>query len=282
MKLVRFGEAGAEKPGFFDDEHVLRDLSGEIDDFAGEALSKASLKKIAGWDPKSFPKADPSNRLGAPVGQVGNFYAIGRNYAEHAAETGSEVPTEPMLFNKATSCIVGPHDDIVVPLGSTKLDWEVEVAIVMAEAAHYISEDLVLDHVAGFCLCNDVSERAFQKDRGGQYVKGKSAPTFGPLGPWLVTPDELDDLATIDLWLDVNGERRQTGTTADMVFSIRTIVSHVSQFLKLMPGDVITTGTPAGVAAGMKPPLWLKPGDVVTLGGKGLGEQRQVVKAHSA
>ena len=282
MKLVRFGEAGHEKPGLIDAEHVLRDLSGEIADFDGPNLSKVSLTKIGGWDPKSFPKADPSHRLGPPVGRVGNFYAVGRNYAEHAAETGSKVPTEPMLFNKATSCIVGPRDDIVVPLGSTKLDWEVEVAIVMAETAHYISEDLVLDHVAGFCLCNDVSERAFQKDRGGQYVKGKSAPTFGPLGPWLVTPDELGDLAAIDLWLDVNGERRQTGTTADMVFSIRAIVSHVSQFLRLMPGDVITTGTPAGVAAGMKPPLWLKPGDVVTLGGKGLGEQRQVVKTHSA
>lgn len=282
MRLVRFGAAGAEKPGFVDDEHVLRDLSGEIGDFAGAALSKASLDKIAGWDPRSFPRADPSSRLGAPVGHVGNFYAIGRNYAEHAAETGSAVPTEPMLFNKATSSIVGAHDDIVVPPGSSKLDWEVEVAIVMAEEAQCISEDLVLDHVAGFCLCNDVSERAFQHERGGQYVKGKSAPTFGPLGPWLVTPDEIEDLAGIDLWLDVNGERMQTGTTAGMVFSIRTIVSHVSQFLRLMPGDVITTGTPAGVAAGMKPPRWLKPGDVVTLGAKGLGEQRQVVKARHA
>ena len=279
MRLVRFGEIGAERPGLVDGDNVMRDLSGEIDDLAGDTLTKTGLERIRRIDPKSLPKADPSHRLGAPVGRVGNFVAVGLNFVDHAEETGLDLPAEPLLFNKAPSCISGPHDDVIVPKGSDKLDWEVEVAVVIGDEALYVTQDQALDHVAGFCLCNDVSERSFQMSRGGQFVKGKSAPTFGPLGPWLVTPDEIDDPAAIDLWLDVNGERMQTGSTSDMVFSIKACVSHISQFMKLMPGDVVITGTPAGVGLGRKPPRFLQPGDIVTLGGRGLGEQRQVIKA---
>ncbi|GGD36844.1 fumarylacetoacetate hydrolase family protein [Aureimonas glaciei] len=282
MRLVRFGEPGAEKPGLIDADHVLRDLSGEIDDIAGDHLSRAGLDRIRALDPKSLPKADPSRRLGPCVGRVGNFIAVGLNYADHAAETGAELPSEPVLFNKATSSIVGPHDDVIIPLGSTKLDWEVEIAIVIGETAHNVSEAEALDHVAGFCLCNDVSERAWQKERGGQWMKGKSAPTFGPLGPWLVTTDAIEDVQAIDLWLDVSGRRMQTGSTSTMIFPVRTLVSYISQFIALQPGDVITTGTPAGVGAGMKPPRWLQPGDIIALGGTHLGEQRLTVKAHTA
>jgi 2-keto-4-pentenoate hydratase/2-oxohepta-3-ene-1,7-dioic acid hydratase in catechol pathway len=282
MRLVRFGEPGAEKPGLIDADHVLRDLSGEIDDIAGDHLSRAGLDRIRALDPKSLPKADPSRRLGPCVGRVGNFIAVGLNYADHAAETGAELPSEPVLFNKATSSIVGPHDDVIIPLGSTKLDWEVEIAIVIGETAHNVSEAEALDYVAGFCLCNDVSERAWQKERGGQWMKGKSAPTFGPLGPWLVTTDAIEDVQAIDLWLDVSGRRMQTGSTSTMIFPVRTLVSYISQFIALQPGDVITTGTPAGVGAGMKPPRWLQPGDIIALGGTHLGEQRLTVKAHTA
>ncbi|WP_152047251.1 fumarylacetoacetate hydrolase family protein [Aureimonas psammosilenae] len=281
MRLVRFGEAGKEKPGLIDAENVLRDLSGEIDDIAGSHLSRAGLDRIRALDPKSLPKADPSHRLGPPVAGTTNFLAVGRNYAEHAAETGSDVPTEPLIFNKAISCIIGPRDDIVIPKGSNSTDWEVELAIVIGERALNVSQADALDHVAGFCLCNDVSEREWQKNRGGQWVKGKSAPTFGPLGPWLVTRDEIEDVQALDLWLDVNKERRQTGTTADMIFGVAHLVSYISDFLALQPGDIITTGTPPGVGAGMKPPLFLKAGDIVALGGSHLGEQRQVVKAYS-
>jgi 2,4-diketo-3-deoxy-L-fuconate hydrolase len=282
MKLVRFGEPGAEKPGLIDADHVLRDLSGEIDDIAGSHLSRAGLERIRALDPKSLPKADPSRRLGPCVGRVGNFIAVGLNYADHAAETGAEPPTEPVLFNKATSSIVGPHDDVIIPPGSTKLDWEVEIAIVIGEEAYNVSEGDALDHVAGFCLCNDISERAWQKERGGQWMKGKSAPTFGPLGPWLVTTDAIDDVQAIDLWLDVSGRRMQTGSTSTMIFPVRTLVAYISQFIALQPGDVITTGTPAGVGAGMKPPRWLQPGDIIALGGTHLGEQRLPVKAYTA
>lgn len=279
MRLVRFGERGAEKPGMIDEAHVLRDLSGEIDDIAGPHLSRSGLERIARLDPKSLPKADPSRRLGAPVGSVGNFIAVGLNYADHAAETGADIPKEPILFNKATSSIVGPHDDVIIPKRSEKLDWEVEIAIVIGEVAHNVSEAEALDHVAGYCLCNDVSERSWQKDRGGQWMKGKSAPTFGPLGPWLVTRDEIPDPQAIDLWLDVAGQRMQTGSTSTMIFSVRTLIAYISEFIALQPGDIITTGTPPGVAAGMKPPRWLRDGDIVTLGGTHLGEQRQTVKA---
>ncbi|MCW7542929.1 fumarylacetoacetate hydrolase family protein [Aurantimonas litoralis] len=282
MRLVRYGEAGNEKPGLIDDDHVLRDLSEDVGDIAGEFLGRAQMERIRAIDPKSLAKADPSHRIGSPVGRVGNFIAVGLNYSDHARETGADIPKEPILFNKAPSCIVGPHDDVVVPRGSDKLDWEVEIAIVIGDEASYVSEADAMDHVAGFCLCHDVSERSFQIERGGQWMKGKSAPTFGPLGPWLVTPDTLGDPQAVDLWLDVNGERMQTGSTATMIFGVRTLVSYISQFMRLMPGDVITTGTPPGVGMGMKPPVFLKPGDIVTLGGTHLGEQRQTIRAATA
>ncbi|MEF2553045.1 fumarylacetoacetate hydrolase family protein [Aurantimonas sp. A2-1-M11] len=279
MRLVRYGESGSEKPGLIDDDHVLRDLSEDVGDIAGEFLGRAQMERIRTLDPKGLAKADPSHRIGPPVGRVGNFIAVGLNYADHAKESGMDIPKEPILFNKAPSCIVGPHDDVVVPRGSDKLDWEVEIAVVIGDEASYVSEADAMDHVAGFCLCNDVSERTFQAERGGQWMKGKSAPTFGPLGPWLVTPDTLGDPQAVDLWLDVNGERMQTGSTATMIFGIRMLVSYISQFMRLMPGDVITTGTPPGVGMGMKPPRFLKPGDIVTLGGTHLGEQRQTIRA---
>ena len=280
MRLVRFGEPGEEKPGLIDGDHVLRDLSGEIDDIAGHQLSRAAIERIRSLEPKSLPKADPSRRIGPCVGQVGNFIAVGLNYADHAAESGATPPSEPVLFNKATSSLVGAHDDVIIPPGSTKLDWEVEIAIVIGDTAYNVSEADALDHVAGFCLCNDVSERAWQQERGGQWMKGKSAPTFGPLGPWLVTPDEIEDVQAIDLWLDVSGTRMQTGSTANMIFPARTLIAYISQFIALQPGDVITTGTPAGVGAGMKPPRWLQAGDIIALGGTHLGEQRSMVKAY--
>ncbi|MDX1732402.1 MAG: fumarylacetoacetate hydrolase family protein [Aurantimonas coralicida] len=282
MRLVRYGEAGNEKPGLIDDDHVLRDLSEDVGDIAGEFLGRAQMERIRAIDPKSLAKADPSHRIGSPIGRVGNFIAVGLNYSDHAKETGADIPKEPILFNKAPSCIVGPHDDVIVPRGSDKLDWEVEIAIVIGDEASYVSEADAMDHVAGFCLCHDVSERSFQIERGGQWMKGKSAPTFGPLGPWLVTPDTLGDPQAVDLWLDVNGERMQTGSTATMIFGVRTLVSYISQFMRLMPGDVITTGTPPGVGMGMKPPVFLKPGDIVTLGGTHLGEQRQTIRAATA
>ncbi|RFC66040.1 FAA hydrolase family protein [Fulvimarina endophytica] len=280
MRLIRYGEKGSEKPGIVDDEHVLRDLSGEIDDIAGEVLSRRGLERLAAIDPKSLPKIDPSHRLGCPVGRVGHFIAIGQNYAEHASELGNDLPSEPLVFSKAPSSISGPHDDIPIPPGSTKLDWEVELAIVIGERAFAIEESEAMDHIAGFCLCNDVSERAFQKERGGQFIKGKSAPGFGPLGPWLVTPDRVGDPQALDLWLNVNGETCQRGSTSDMIFSVKHIVAYLSDFMQLEPGDIITTGTPSGVGAGMKPPKFLKDGDIVTLGIEGLGEQRQVVTTY--
>jgi len=279
MRLVRYGESGAEKPGLIDDENVLRDLSEEVADIAGETLSRAGLERLRALNPKGLAKVDPSHRIGPPVGRVGNFIAVGLNYADHAKESGMDIPAEPILFNKAPSSIVGPHDDVIVPKGSDRLDWEVEIAIVIGDEALYVSEEQAMDHIAGFCLCNDVSERTFQTQRGGQWMKGKSAPSFGPLGPWLVTPDALGDPQAVDLWLDVNGERMQTGSTATMIFPITKLVSYISQFMRLMPGDVIITGTPPGVGMGMKPERYLKPGDIITLGGRGLGEQRQTVQA---
>jgi len=279
MRLVRFGEMGSEKPGLIDDDNQLRDLSGEIDDLAGSALTRHGLDKIRALDPRSLPKMDPNQRLGSPVAGTRTFIAVGLNYVDHAKETGAEIPKEPVLFSKAATSISGPRDEIVIPHGSTKLDWEVEIAIVIGEPTFQVSKEAALDHVAGFCLCNDVSERSWQKERGGQWLKGKSAPGFGPLGPWLVTTDAIEDVQALDLWLDVNGERRQSGSTADMIFDVRTVVSYVSQFMRLEPGDVITTGTPAGVGAGMTPPVFLKDGDIVTLGNARLGEQRQIVRA---
>jgi 2-keto-4-pentenoate hydratase/2-oxohepta-3-ene-1,7-dioic acid hydratase in catechol pathway len=277
MKLLRFGPAGSEKPGALDGDSNIRDLSSVVPDIGGNALRREGLDRLRAVDLTRMPKAPTGARIGACVGGVGNFVAIGLNYADHAAEAGLAAPEEPVLFNKAPSCVVGPNDDVVVPRGSTKLDWEVELAVVIGEEASYVAENDALRYVAGYCVCHDVSERAFQNERGGTWTKGKGCPTFGPLGPWLVTSDEVEDAQQLDLWLDVNGERRQTGSTRTMIFGVAFLVSYVSQFMILKPGDVITTGTPPGVGMGMKPPRYLKAGDVVSLGIAGLGEQRQTV-----
>jgi len=277
MKLVRFGEPGREKPGLVDAGGTIRDLSGVIPDINGAMFASGGLSKLKGLDPKTLPAVLAGTRLGACVGNVRNFIAIGLNYADHAAETGAPIPAEPIIFNKAPSCIVGPNDGIVLPRGSLKTDWEVELAIVIGERASYVGANEALEFVAGFCVCNDVSEREYQLERGGTWTKGKGCPTFGPLGPWLVTRDEIKDVQNLSMWLDVNGERMQRGSTSTMIFNAAKIVSYVSHFMILEPGDVITTGTPPGVGMGMKPPRYLKAGDVVTLGIEGLGEQRQTV-----
>ncbi|MGO9743823.1 MAG: fumarylacetoacetate hydrolase family protein [Roseiarcus sp.] len=280
MKLVRYGPPGKEKPGLIDVTGKLRDLSAAIPDLSGAALAPKSLAKLAELDPAELPEVAGGPRLGACVARVGNFIAVGLNYADHAAETNSKAPREPILFNKAPSCIVGPDDEILIPRNSEKTDWEVELAVVIGEAASYVGEAEALDIVAGYCLCNDVSERAFQIERSGQWMKGKGCPTFGPLGPWLVTKDEVADPQNLKLRLDVNNERMQNGTTANMIFGVRYLVSYASQFMRLEPGDVITTGTPAGVGMSKKPPRFLKPGDTVSLGIEGLGTQTQRVIAH--
>ncbi len=282
MKLVRYGRSGKEKPGLIDSAGKLRDLSGVVADIDADTLGPRALARLARVKPQSLPAVRGTPRLGPCVAKVGNFIAIGLNYADHAAELGQAVPKEPVLFNKAPSCIVGPNDDIVVPKGSTKTDWEVELAIVIGTRASYVSEVEALRHVAGYCVCNDVSEREFQIERSGQWTKGKGCPTFGPLGPWLVTPDEIKDPQKLDMWLDVNGERMQSGSTATMVFGVKTLVSYISQFMIIEPGDVITTGTPPGVGMGKKPPRFLKPGDTVALGITGLGRQAQQVVAYKA
>ena len=279
MKLVRYGNKGAEKPGLVDKSGQLRDLSGHIKDLDGEAYSAASLKKLAAIDPSSLPAVSGKPRFGAPVTGISKFVAIGLNYVDHAKETGSPIPTEPIFFIKANTSLSGPNDPVEKPRESTKLDWEVEIAAIIGTRAKYVSEADALIHVAGYCVCNDVSERNFQIERLGQWTKGKSHDTFGPLGPWLVTKDEVPDVQKLGLWLDVNGKRRQTGSTATMIFSMAKCISYVSQFMTLLPGDVVTTGTPPGVGAGMKPQQWLKIGDVVTLGIDGLGEQRQEIIA---
>jgi 2,4-didehydro-3-deoxy-L-rhamnonate hydrolase len=275
MKLVRFGDAGREKPGLIDSSGQIRDLSGLVSDIAGATLSTETLDRIRKTDPGTLPVALSGQRLGACVGQVRNFIAIGLNYADHAAETGAPIPAEPIVFNKAPSCIVGPNDDVIIPRGSQKTDWEVELAIVIGERASYIGANEAFDFVAGYCVCNDVSEREYQLERGGTWTKGKGCPTFGPLGPWLVTKDEIPDPQNLSMWLDVNGERAQNGSTKTMIFNVAQVVSYVSHFMILEPGDVITTGTPPGVGMGMKPQRFLKAGDVVSLGIEGLGEQRQ-------
>jgi 2-keto-4-pentenoate hydratase/2-oxohepta-3-ene-1,7-dioic acid hydratase in catechol pathway len=278
MKLVRFGAPGREKPGIIDKNGKVRDLSKIVPDIAGEAISPAGLKKIAKADPAKLPLVKPGTRLGPCVGGTRHFIAIGLNYADHAAEAGMPLPKEPIIFQKAPTCIVGPNDDTMIPKDSTKLDWEIELGIVIGSRARYLSKKGAMDAVAGFCLANDVSERAFQIDRGGQWTKGKGCETFGPLGPWLVTKDEIKNVQKLDMWLDVNGEKRQRGNTKTMVFSAAHIVWYCSQFFVMEPGDVIITGTPPGVGLGMKPtPQFLKAGDVVTLGIEGLGEQRQKV-----
>jgi 2-keto-4-pentenoate hydratase/2-oxohepta-3-ene-1,7-dioic acid hydratase in catechol pathway len=277
MKLVRFGPPGQEKPGLIDSDNQIRDLSGVVPDITGSVLSADGLKKIRGVDPKSLPAAPSGTRFGPCIGRVGNFVAVGLNFADHAAETGSPIPAEPILFNKAPSCIVGPNDDVIIPKASEKTDWEVELAIVIGEPASYVHANNALDYVAGYCVCNDVSEREFQLERSGQWMKGKGCPTFGPLGPWLVTKDEIPDVQKLAMWLDVNGQRMQSGSTKTMIFDCAQLVSYISHFMILEPGDVITTGTPPGVGLGMRPPRFLKPGDLVTLGIEGLGEQRQQI-----
>jgi 2,4-didehydro-3-deoxy-L-rhamnonate hydrolase len=279
MKLVRYGAKGAEKPGLIDKSGQLRDLSAHIRDLDGEAYSPASLKKLAGIDPASLPTVSGNPRLGAPVTGISKFVAIGLNYSDHAKETGNPIPSEPIFFIKANTALSGPTDPVEKPRGSTKLDWEVEIAVIIGTRAKYVSEADALNHVAGYCICNDVSERNFQIERLGQWTKGKSHDTFGPLGPWLVTKDEIANPQSLSMWLDVNGKRKQTGSTSTMIFSIAKCVSYVSQFMTLLPGDVLTTGTPPGVGTGMKPPQYLDVGDVVTLGIEGLGEQRQEIVA---
>ncbi len=278
MKLVRFGAAGAEKPGMIDADGKVRDLSGIVPDIAGAALGRDGLARLGAIDPKNLPLAPQDSRFGACVGGVGNFIAVGLNYADHAAESGMAVPSEPVLFNKAPSCIVGPDDTILIPRGSEKTDWEVELAVVIGERASYVSEADALNYVAGYCVCNDISERAYQIERGGQWTKGKGCPTFGPIGPWLVTTDEVEtgDLA---MTLSVNGEQVQNGSSSTMVFKVPFLVHYISQFMILEPGDVITTGTPPGVGMGMKPPRYLKPGDRMEVSIAGLGTQRQIVAA---
>jgi len=279
MKLVRFGAAGREKPGLIDGDNRLRDLSAEVADWTGEALSPQGLARIRALDPASLPLVEGTPRLGAPVGGAPKFVAIGLNYADHAAEAGMAIPAEPIVFLKATSSLSGPNDAVEKPRGSIKLDWEVELAVIIGTRAKYVSEADALKHVAGYAVCNDVSERHFQIERLGQWTKGKSHDTFGPLGPWLVTADEVKDPHKLAMWLDVNGERRQSGSSATMIFNVPQVVSYVSALMTLNPGDVITTGTPPGVGMGMKPPVYLNVGDVMTLGIEGLGEQRQQVVA---
>lgn len=280
MKIVRYGEPGRERPGLIDGNGAIRDLSTLVQDVAGDSLSPATLARIRNANPQTLPLVEGKPRLGPCVARPGNFIAIGLNYADHAAEAGMQVPSEPILFSKAPNCCAGAYDDIVIPKASTKLDWELELALVIGTRASYVSEENALDHVAGYFICNDVSEREWQAERLGQWVKGKSAPTFGPIGPWLVTPDEIGDVQNLDMWLDVNGQRQQTGNTRTMVFGVRKLVSYVSQFMMLDPGDIITTGTPPGVAMGRKPPNYLKAGDVVSLGIQGLGEQKSKVVAY--
>jgi 2-keto-4-pentenoate hydratase/2-oxohepta-3-ene-1,7-dioic acid hydratase in catechol pathway len=278
MKLVRYGPAGKEKPGLIDSDGRLRDLSRKIKDIDGASLAPASLKSLAKLDTRKLPLVKGKPRLGPCVATPSKFVAIGLNYTDHAKETGSPIPEHPVVFFKATTCIVGPNDNVMIPKDSTQLDWEVELVIVMGRKAQYVSEKDALKYVAGYCVGNDVSEREFQlKKSASQWSKGKGCDTFGPLGPWLVTTDEIKDVQNLAMWLDVNGERRQTGNTRTMIFGVAAVVADVSKYMTLLPGDVITTGTPPGVALGMKPPVWLKAGDVITLGIDGLGEQKQKV-----
>lgn len=275
MKLLRYGPVGAEKPAIVAQDGTVRDLSGVIADFNGEVLSDAGLARLAAIELATLPQVSV-DRIGACVPRPGKFICVGLNYADHAKETGKAPPEEPILFMKATSAVVGPNDDVEIPRGSTKADWEVELGVVIGTRAKYVSEADALNHVAGYCVVNDVSERAFQSERGGQWTKGKSHDTFGPTGPWLVTRDEVSDPQNLALWLDVDGVRRQTGNTNTMIFGVAHLVSYISQFMTLEPGDVIATGTPPGVGMGIKPePVFLKPGQVMTLGIEGLGEQRQ-------
>lgn len=275
MKLVRFGPAGAEKPGAVDSHGVVRDLSGVVEDWSGRWLGPGRLEEISRLDLSAFPRVEPGIRLGPCVGNVGKLIGIGLNYSDHAAEAGMAVPTQPVIFFKAVSAISGPFDDVEIPLGSVKTDWEVELGVVIGRRAKYVAKAEALQHVAGYCVVNDLSEREFQLEMGGQWVKGKSHDTFAPLGPWLVTRDEIPDPQMLDLWMEVDGIRRQSGSTSKMVFGVAELVSYLSRFMTLLPGDVITTGTPPGVGMGCKPPVYLREGQVMRLGIQGLGVQLQ-------
>jgi 2,4-diketo-3-deoxy-L-fuconate hydrolase len=278
MKLLRYGPLGSEKPGLLDGQGQIRDLSGHVADITPAALSPAALAKVASIDPASLPLVDGRPRYGVPVSGSGKFIAIGLNYADHAAESNMPIPKEPIVFTKAITSLCGPNDAVVIPKGSKKSDWEVELGIIIGSKAQYVDEAAALNHVAGYCVVNDVSEREWQIERGGSWDKGKGCDTFGPTGPWLVTKDEVGDVQSLSMWLDVNGKRMQTGNTKTMIFGAAALVSYVSQFMTLMPGDIITTGTPPGVGMGIKPePVFLRPGDVITLGIEKLGEQRQDV-----
>jgi 2,4-diketo-3-deoxy-L-fuconate hydrolase len=277
MKLVRYGNPGKEKPGLIDADGKLRDLSAIVPDIGPQQLGAAALARIRKANPAKLPLVRGKPRFGCPVSGVGKFVAIGLNYADHAAESGVPIPKEPVVFMKATSCIQGPDDPVMLPKGSVKTDWEVELGVVIGTRARYVSQKDALDYVAGYCVINDVSEREYQLERGPQWDKGKGCDTFGPIGPWLVTTDEITNVQKLGMWLDINGKRTQTGNTRTMIFGVAKLVNYVSQFMTLLPGDIITTGTPPGVGLGMKPPSYLKKGDVMTLGIEGLGEQRQVV-----
>jgi 2,4-didehydro-3-deoxy-L-rhamnonate hydrolase len=281
MKLLRYGPKGREKPGMLDAEGRIRDLSGVTPDFAGDGVGLKTLAKLKKLKPADLPLVRGKPRIGSCLASVPNFWAIGLNYRKHAAETGAKVPEEPILFSKATSSLWGPFDDVTIPKGSQKTDWEVELGVVIGKRTEHVSEAEALASVAGYCTINDLSERAFQIERGGQWVKGKSAPTFGPIGPWLVTADEVPDPQALALSLDLNGKRVQDSSTSDMIFSVARIISHMSEFLALLPGDIITTGTPSGVGMGMKPPRYLKAGDVMSLEVQGLGRQGQTAVAWS-
>jgi 2,4-didehydro-3-deoxy-L-rhamnonate hydrolase len=282
MKLLRYGPQGRERPGLLDADGNIRDLSNVISHIDSATLAPKKLAHLRKFDPTKLPIVRGNPRLGVPYTGISKFVAIGLNFSDHAAESNMPIPKEPVVFMKATTCINGPSDDVMQPLDSTKLDWEVELGVVIGTTAQYVPEDKALEYVAGYCVVNDVSERNFQIDRGGQWDRGKGCDTFGPIGPYLVTKDDVPDVQNLDMWLDVNGEKRQRGNTKTMVFGVAHLVAYVSRFMTLLPGDIITTGTPPGVAAGMKPPQWLVPGDVITLGIQGLGEQRQRVIAHPA
>ena len=279
MKLLRYGAKGQEKPGLLDRDGSIRSLAGVVDDIAGSALTREGLDRVRAIDPATLPLVEGRPRLGACVGGIGKFICIGLNYADHAAESGLQVPPEPVIFMKATSAVCGPDDPVEIPRGSEKTDWEVELGVVIGTGGRYIAEADALAHIAGYCVVNDVSERAFQAERSGQWTKGKSHDTFGPIGPWLVTTDEVPDPQDLPMWLEVDGHRYQDGSTRTMVYKVPFLVSYLSQFMSLQPGDVISTGTPPGVGMGQKPPRYLRPGQTMRLGVRGLGEQTQVTIA---
>ena len=281
MKLLRHGPKGSEKPGLLDEVGIMRDLSAHVTDIDGSVLADG-LDALRALDPATLPEIPVGTRIAEPVARVGKFICIGLNYSDHAAESGMPIPEEPIIFTKAISAIIGPNDQVLLPPASTKSDWEVELGVVIGREARYVALDDAMAHVAGYCVINDLSEREFQLERGGQWDKGKGCDTFGPFGPWLVTPDEIADVGKLGLWLDVNGTRMQTGNTASLIFDVPFLIHYVSQFMSLQPGDIISTGTPPGVGLGMKPPLFLKEGDVMTLGIDGLGEQRQIVARYGA